>query len=195
MGAAVLTSAALLSAGLTGGAYYYFEVYNKPATADTSAPTPKPKSTPSPVPTTTTSPAAAPATGTSATAVTITPVDCKVSWSGYGACDPATSTQTSTATVVTPAAGGGAACPALTKTQACTPPYIDLTGWWNGMSNNISTSNGSGSCTMGTRPTAAIRPVSPPNKFMFTFPDDRTYNVTANSATEICFSNGSCWHK
>ncbi len=55
------------------------------------------------------------------------PVDCVLKWSAYSTCNPSSSTQTSTATVVTPAANGGAACPALTKSVAC-DPYVVFPG-------------------------------------------------------------------
>ena len=51
-------------------------------------------------------------------------VDCVGEWSGWGDCDPASSTQAATYSVVTEASGGGKACPATdgqTKTRACTP--------------------------------------------------------------------------
>ncbi len=51
------------------------------------------------------------------------PLDCVVSaWSAWGTCDPTTLTQTRTRTILTPPQNGGAACPVLTETQACTPP-------------------------------------------------------------------------
>ncbi len=81
-----------------------------------------------------TAPAATPANTTPAATPVVTtpaaaPVDCSLSWSDYGACDPVTKTQTSTATILTPAANGGTACPAsFTRSQACTPPvtYVDF---------------------------------------------------------------------
>jgi thrombospondin type 1 repeat protein len=54
------------------------------------------------------------------------PVDCAVSaWSAWSAC--ANSTQTRSRSVVTQPANGGAACPVLTDSQACTvePPPVD----------------------------------------------------------------------
>jgi hypothetical protein len=50
------------------------------------------------------------------------PVDCAVSaWSAWGTCSATCGggTQTQTRTVVTPSSNGGAACPALTQSQAC----------------------------------------------------------------------------
>ena len=55
------------------------------------------------------------------------PTDCEVQWnSAFGACDKATGTQTKGYTVVTPAAGGGAACPAK-ETKNCD---VDCEGKW-----------------------------------------------------------------
>jgi hypothetical protein len=51
-------------------------------------------------------------------------VNCVGEWSGWGDCDPASSTQTATYSVVTEASGDGKACPATdgqTKSRACTP--------------------------------------------------------------------------
>jgi hypothetical protein len=51
-------------------------------------------------------------------------VNCVGGWSGWGDCDPASSTQTATYSVVTEASGDGNACPAKdgqTKSRACTP--------------------------------------------------------------------------
>jgi hypothetical protein len=55
-------------------------------------------------------------------AVSLAPVDCVVSsWSAFGACSASCGggTQTQTRTVITAAANGGAACPALSQSQAC----------------------------------------------------------------------------
>ena len=62
------------------------------------------------------------ATSSQVTVVIPAPVDCVVSsWSAYGACSASCGggTQTQTRTVTTPAANGGAACPALSQSQAC----------------------------------------------------------------------------
>ena len=51
-------------------------------------------------------------------------VDCVGAWSGWGDCDPTSSTQAATYSVVTEASGGGTACPATdgqTKSRACKP--------------------------------------------------------------------------
>ena len=55
-------------------------------------------------------------------AVSLAPVDCVVSsWSAFGACSASCGggTQTQTRTIVTPDSNGGAACPALSQSQAC----------------------------------------------------------------------------
>lgn len=67
------------------------------------------------------------------------PVDCVVSaWSAWSAC--ANGSQTRTRTVVTQPANGGAACPALSESQACTivpdPPPLPPTGsTWTDLSS------------------------------------------------------------
>ena len=51
-------------------------------------------------------------------------IPCAGSWSGWGDCDPTSSTQAATYSVVSEASGGGKACPATdgqTKSRACTP--------------------------------------------------------------------------
>jgi hypothetical protein len=51
-------------------------------------------------------------------------VDCIGGWSGWGDCDPTSSTQAATYSVVTAASGAGKACPATdgqSKTRACKP--------------------------------------------------------------------------
>jgi hypothetical protein len=51
-------------------------------------------------------------------------VDCVGGWSGWGDCDPTSSTQVATYSVVTEASGAGKACPATdgqSKTRACKP--------------------------------------------------------------------------
>ncbi len=49
------------------------------------------------------------------------PVDCVVSgWSEWSACT--NGSQTRTRSILTPPSNGGAACPALSETQSCTPP-------------------------------------------------------------------------
>ena len=62
------------------------------------------------------------ATSSQVTVVIPAPVDCVVSsWSAFGQCSASCGggTQTQTRTVITPAANGGAACPALSQSQAC----------------------------------------------------------------------------
>ena len=73
--------------------------------------------------------------------------------------------------------------------------FYDLTGWWNGRNNYISMSNGSGECTMGSRPTATITPKSHPNKYSFCFPDDETVEGTASDECTLHFSNKTSWYK
>ena len=55
-----------------------------------------------------------------------TAVDCVVSaWSNWSTCD--NNSQVRTRTIITPASGGGSACPVLTETQSCVSACVDYT--------------------------------------------------------------------
>lgn len=63
------------------------------------------------------------------------PVDCEVEWSGWSSCNATCGggEQTNNGTIITPAAHGGAACPALTQTQSCNeqpcPVNCEVSNW------------------------------------------------------------------
>jgi len=75
--------------------------------------------------------------------------------------------------------------------------YNELTGWWNGYNNYISTSSLAGSGTMSGRPNFTITVINyAQRQLSFYFPDDRTYTVTVNGdSTVLTFSGGGTWTK
>jgi hypothetical protein len=111
--------------------------------------------------------------GTSATSSAdqftfLAPVDCVVSsWSAFGACSASCGggTQTQTRTVITPASNGGAACPALSQSQACNVQACQsqASGTAPGGSGAINATIGSGGSFISTQFTAPTNPPSGQN--------------------------------
>jgi hypothetical protein len=93
----------------------------------------------------------------------LAPVDCVVSpWSAYGACSASCGggTQTQTRTVITPASNGGAACPALSQSQACNVQACQsqASGTAPGGSGAINATIGSGGSFISTQFTTPTNP-------------------------------------
>lgn len=66
------------------------------------------------------------------------PVNCVVSeWSAWSTCT--NGTRTRTRTIVTPAANGGTACPALTETQSCNDCVVSAWSEWSACTNGTRT--------------------------------------------------------
>ena len=98
-------------------------------------------------------------------AVSLAPVDCVVSsWTAFGACSASCGggTQTQTRTVITPASNGGAACPALSQSQACNVQACQsqASGTAPGGSGAINATIGSGGSFISTQFTAPTNPPS-----------------------------------